>query len=292
MLILILVFLIALAVSSLSTPFVMQLAVSLGWVDAPAKRKLHQKPMPLMGGIAILSAAFIAFSIAWIRGNTDLFGILISGTLIAIVGLIDDRWPLNAPLKFGFQALAFILVIAFGYHTRLPIPDVFDYIVTFLWLAIITNATNFLDNMDGLCAGVCAVACAYIMVIASLNDQYLIAPLAAAVLGACLGFLRYNFNPAKIFMGDAGSLFLGFLIAIMSLQLRFPENSNFVTWMIPPLLLGVPLFDLALISISRLRRGLNPLTAAGKDHTSHRLVLAGLTQREAVFTIYLMGSGF
>ena len=129
----------------------------------------------------------------------------------------------------------------------------------------------------------------FIVVLATLSGQLLIAPMAAAIFGACLGFLRYNFKPARIFMGDAGSLFLGFLLAVMTVQLRFPDNSNFVTWMVPLLILGVPLFDLSLVTVSRLRRGVNPLTTAGKDHTSHRLVRMGYSQREAVLIIYLLG---
>jgi UDP-GlcNAc:undecaprenyl-phosphate GlcNAc-1-phosphate transferase len=112
--------------------------------------------------------------------------------------------------------------------------------------------------------------------------------LSAAVLGACIGFLIYNFNPASIFMGDSGALFLGFMLAAIGIKLRFPDNVTFVTWMIPPLVLGVPLFDTALVMLSRLRRGLNPLTTPGKDHVSHRLVAMNMTQREAVLTLYLV----
>jgi UDP-GlcNAc:undecaprenyl-phosphate GlcNAc-1-phosphate transferase len=121
------------------------------------------------------------------------------------------------------------------------------------------------------------------------SGQYLVGALAAAVLGACVGFLVYNFNPASIIMGDSGALFLGFLLAALGIKLRFPDNVTFVTWMIPPLVLGVPLFDTALVTISRVRRGLNPLTTPGKDHVSHRLVALNMTPREAVLTLYLVG---
>jgi UDP-GlcNAc:undecaprenyl-phosphate/decaprenyl-phosphate GlcNAc-1-phosphate transferase len=120
-----------------------------------------------------------------------------------------------------------------------------------------------------------------------LNNQYLVSALAAAVLGACLGFLRYNFKPAQIFMGDAGALFLGFLLAVLALQLRFPDNINYVTWMAPVFILGLPIFDTSLVIVSRLRRRVNPFTTAGKDHISHRLVALGFTQREAVLILYL-----
>jgi UDP-GlcNAc:undecaprenyl-phosphate GlcNAc-1-phosphate transferase len=122
-----------------------------------------------------------------------------------------------------------------------------------------------------------------------MSDQYLVGALAAALVGACAGFLFYNFNPATIFMGDTGSLFLGFMLAAVGIKLRFPEHSAFVTWMVPPLVLGVPLFDTTLVIVSRLRRRLNPLTTPGKDHLSHRLARLTGSTREAVLTCYLLG---
>lgn len=289
----IIVFLVSLAVTGASVPYVRQMALALGFVDAPAKRKLHSTPMPLMGGVAIFGGAILILVAYFGRlGNTRVLGLLFGATLIAIVGLIDDRHPLPASVKFAGQSIAFVLVIALGTTVQLPIPNFVNYIITFVWLAVITNTINFLDNMDGLCAGVTAVASAFIVLMADLSGQFYVGPMAAAVLGSCLGFLRFNFKPATIFMGDAGALFLGFLLAQMTLQLRFPANSTFVTWMIPLLLMGVPLFDLTLVVIARLRRGVNPLTTAGKDHTSHRLVRMGLSHREAVMAIYLMGGAF
>lgn len=290
----IIVFFSALAITGFSTPFVQKLAVSLGFVDTPSKRKLHVKSTPLLGGVAIFGGLMIVLAIYFgMRGNLRILGQLAAAALIAIIGLIDDRRALPARLKFAAQSGAFVLAIGLGTRVFLPFsPDWLDYVITFVWLAIITNAVNFLDNMDGLCAGVVAVASAFIVLMADVSGQFFIAPLAAALLGACLGFLRYNFNPASIFMGDAGSLLLGFMLAIMTLQLRFPSNSTFVTWMVPLLLLGVPLFDLSLVTVARLKRGVNPLTTAGKDHTSHRLVRIGFSQREAVLLLYLLGGCF
>jgi len=122
----------------------------------------------------------------------------------------------------------------------------------------------------------------------SFSGQYLVGALSIAVLGACLGFLFYNLNPASIFMGDSGSLFLGFMLAATGIKLKFPENVTFVSWMIPVLVMGLPIFDTALVIVSRLRRGLNPLTTPGRDHTSHRLVAAGMTHREAVLILYVV----
>jgi UDP-GlcNAc:undecaprenyl-phosphate GlcNAc-1-phosphate transferase len=129
------------------------------------------------------------------------------------------------------------------------------------------------------------------MLLGAFNEQYLVSALAAALLGACLGFLRYNFRPARIFMGDAGAYFLGFWLAVLGIQLRFPDNVNFVTWMVPVLILGLPIFDTTLVVFSRLRRGVHPFTA-GRDHTSHRLVDRGFSQREAVLILYLISGVF
>jgi UDP-GlcNAc:undecaprenyl-phosphate GlcNAc-1-phosphate transferase len=163
--------------------------------------------------------------------------------------------------------------------------------VTLAWVVVVTNAMNLLDNMDGLSGGVGAIAAVFFLLLAAMNDQILVGALSAALVGACLGFLVYNFNPARIFMGDAGSLFLGFILASVAIKLRFPEGVQIVTWMVPVLILGLPLFDTALVIVSRLRRGFNPLTTPGKDHVSHRLVAINYTRREAVLICYLVCAG-
>lgn len=281
------IFFIALTITSFSIPWVRRIAIEIGFVDAPAQRKLHSTPMPLMGGVAIFGGAIIAVLIYY-RGEppAQVIGILLALTLVAVVGLIDDRYGLPAWVKLGGQFAGFLILAYFGVRVRLPIPELLNYALTFFWLAGISNAINFLDNMDGLSAGVSAVVAAFMLLLGALNAQFLVSALAAAVLGACLGFLRYNFKPAQIFMGDAGALFLGFVLAILGLQLRFPENQNVVTWMIPIMILGLPILDTTLVVISRIRRGVSPNTA-GKDHISHRLVMMGFSQREAVLILYL-----
>ena len=285
------IFVIALAVTAVSIPWVRKAAIGMGFVDAPAQRKLHSTPIPLMGGVAIFAGAMIAvlaFSNGLARSVT---GVAIALSLVALVGLVDDRIGLSAWVKLGVQFLAFLVLAYFGIRVQLPIPDVLNYLLTFLWLAGISNAINFLDNMDGLSAGVSAVVASFMLLLGLQNDQFLVSALAAAILGSCLGFLRYNFKPAQIFMGDAGSLFLGFSLAILGLQLRFPGNVSFVTWMVPVFILGLPIFDTTLVVISRIRRGVSPNTA-GKDHTSHRLVTMGYSQREAVLLLYLVTGAF
>lgn len=253
--------------------------------------------MPLMGGVAIFGGAIIGLLliVLVLPANVsapEVAGMVLASGVVALVGLIDDRRNLPAWAKLAGQFAGFLILVAFGIQVRLPIPDALNYVITFLWLAGISNAINFLDNMDGLSAGVSGVAASFMLLLAAFNNQYLVAALAAGVLGACLGFLRYNFKPAEIFMGDAGALFLGFLLAVMGIQLRFPGNINVVTWMVPVFVLGLPIFDTSLVVISRLRRRVNPFTTAGKDHVSHRLVDMGFSQREAVLILYLITGAY
>jgi UDP-GlcNAc:undecaprenyl-phosphate GlcNAc-1-phosphate transferase len=167
-----------------------------------------------------------------------------------------------------------------------------DCALTVVWVVGITAAFNILDHMDGLDAGIAAIASAFFLLFAVLSGQLLMAPLAAAVLGASLGFLRWNFNPAKIFMGDGGALLLGFLLATLGVMLRVPSLPAETAWMVPVLILGVPIFDTTLVTISRIRRGLLPFASPGKDHTAHRLAALGLGQRGAVLVMYAGGIGF
>lgn len=280
------IFLIALSVTLVGTPWVRRAALLLGFVDMPAARKNHSTPMPLLGGVAIFGGAMIAVLVVSPRLPGSVAGVIAALSVVALVGLIDDRRGLPAWGKLGGQLIACVILILFGVYVRLPLPLPVNYALTFLWLAGISNAVNFLDNMDGLSAGISAVSASFILLLGLQNDQFLVSALAAAVLGACLGFLRFNFRPAQIFMGDVGALFLGFVLALLALQLRFPQNVRFVTWMVPLFILGLPIFDTLLVVVSRLRRGVSPNTA-GKDHTSHRLVAMGFSQREAVLILYL-----
>lgn len=288
------IFFAALMITLAGTPVVRRIALRIGFVDAPASRKLHQEPMPLLGGVAIFMGSIAAFFIlfTFFAINNRVIGIWVALTIVAIIGLVDDRRGMSAKVKLGGLSIAVIVLIAFGVSVQLSLPVWLNYLLTFLWILGISNATNFLDNMDGLAAGTSGVTAAFVTVLAVYSEQYLVSALGAAVFGACLGFLRYNFKPAKIFMGDAGSLFLGFVLAILGILLRFPDNTNLVTWLVPIFLLGLPIFDTTLVIVSRSRRGVNPLTTAGKDHTSHRLTQLGFTQREAVLILYLMAGMF
>lgn len=285
-----LIFLTALVVAAGSTPLLRRLAPRLGFMDQPSARKVHTVPIPRLGGVAIYLAFVIALLVFEDRYNiSQLLSIVLGATLASFLGLWDDRRPLPAWVKLiGQTVAAGILVFSDVRIALFPWPAV-NVLATLLWVVGITNALNLMDNMDGLAAGVAAIAAGFFLLLAAGSGQYLVGALAAALLGACIGFLFYNLNPARIFMGDSGSLFIGFMLAAVGIKLRFPQNVTAVTWMIPVLVLGLPIFDTGLVIISRLRRGVNPLTTPGKDHLSHRLVARGMTHREAVLTLYLAG---
>jgi UDP-GlcNAc:undecaprenyl-phosphate/decaprenyl-phosphate GlcNAc-1-phosphate transferase len=277
-----------LLLATLSTPWARWVGLRLHAVDQPdPTRRVHTVPTPRMGGIAIFASTLVAALL--LRGvYTELGSILIGATLVSFLGFWDDRVSLGAGVKLVGQLLAAGLLILTGVQvTALPF-NILNILVTVVWVVGITNAFNFLDNMDGLSAGIAAIASAHFALMCALSGQYLVGALSVAVMAACIGFLIYNWNPATIFMGDSGSLFLGFLLASVGIKLRFPANVPFVTWMIPILVLGIPIFDTVLVTVSRLRRRLNPLTTPGIDHTSHRLTYAGFTRREAVFLLYIV----
>jgi UDP-GlcNAc:undecaprenyl-phosphate GlcNAc-1-phosphate transferase len=286
---LILIFASALLLVISATPGIKWVALRLGIMDQPAARKLHTSPMPRFGGIAMYGAVVIALLVFEERFRVDqLVSILLGATWVSFLGVWDDRWGLRPILKFIGQIIAAVILIVNGVQVNFLPSNILNWTVTVVWVVGLSNAINFLDNMDGLSGGITAIASAFFLLMAVQNGQYLVGALSAALLGASVGFLVYNFNPASIFMGDTGSLFLGFMLAALGIKLRFPANIDAVTWMVPVLVLGVPIFDTTLVVFSRIRRGLHPVTA-GKDHTSHRLVRLGFTQREAVMILYLVG---
>jgi UDP-GlcNAc:undecaprenyl-phosphate GlcNAc-1-phosphate transferase len=287
-----LIFASALVLAVGGTPVVRRVALRLGVTDQPNARKLHVNPMPYLGGVAIYGAFIAALLLFGNRFRLqELLSILVGASLMSFLGLWDDRRSLSPALKLIGQLLAASLLVLTGVRIGTFPWEAVNIIVTLGWVVVITNAMNLLDNMDGLSGGVGAVAAIFFLLLAAMNDQYLVGALSAALVGACLGFLVYNFNPASIFMGDAGSLFLGFVLAAVGIKLRFPDGVQIVTWMVPVLILGLPLFDTTLVVVSRLRRRLNPLTTPGKDHISHRLVAMGYTRREAVLVCYLICTG-
>lgn len=272
------------------TPLARRVANRTGMVDKPSARKQHTVATPLLGGAAIYLAVILALVLLGDRFYVNqVIGIFLGATLVSFLGLWDDRRSLSPWVKLAGQVLAAgVLVLTDVRIGLFPWPWL-NIVATVVWVVLITNAMNLLDNMDGLSAGVSAIAAVFFLLFAAVSKQYLVGALAAALVGACIGFLFYNLNPASIFMGDTGSLFLGFTLAAVGIKLRFPANSAFVTWMVPPLVLAVPIFDTTLVIISRLRRHLNPLTTPGKDHLSHRLARLTGSPREAVLWCYLFG---
>jgi len=269
------------------TPLTRQLARRIGLLDQPGGRKIHGSPMPLMGGLAIYGAFVIALLLFpnWPQYIVELGSILAGATWLAIVGFIDDRNSLSPWIKFPAQFLAAGVVIASGIHTDIFHNLILDTILTTFWIVGIVNAINFLDNMDGLAAGISAIASATFFLLAASQGQELVGALSAALCGAAIGFLIYNFNPATTFMGDMGSLVLGYVLAVLAIKLHFFAQSPVVTWMIPVLVMGMPLFDTSLVMFTRLREG-RSLVRGAKDHTSHRLAILGFSQRQAVLTHY------
>src|SRR5258705_2315515 len=292
-------FFIALFASLFLTVPVRTLALRVGMVDLPGPRKVHVQPIPLLGGLAMYAGVVLGV-LFLVNGpaRAQIEGILAGATLIAAVGILDDRGLLHHQVKLfaGMPLAAGILLLSgiraqvfsslFGGRTG----EVLDIALTVVWVVGITASFSILDHMDGLCAGVAAMASAFFALLAYLNGQILVTVLAAAVLGAAAGFLRWNFKPAKIFMGDGGAMFLGFLMATLSLKLRLEHANHFSSWLAPVLVLGATIFDTTLVTISRSRRGLLPFATPGKDHAAHRLSNLGLGQRRAVLGMYLLGA--
>ena len=294
-----LAFLIALSASLLLTVPVRALAIRFGMVDLPGPRKVHLQPIPLLGGLAIYGAVMIAiFSAFDGSARSQSIGIVTGATLVAAVGFLDDRGWLHHQIKlFLGMPLAAAILLASGVHANVfetlvgsSIGYWLDATLTILWVVGITASFSILDHMDGLCAGVAAMSSVFFAILAYLNGQTVVTILAAATLGAAAGFLRWNFKPAKIFMGDGGAMFLGFLMATLALKLRLEYSSNVAGWLAPVLILSPTIFDTTLVSISRARRGLLPFATPGKDHAAHRLANLGLGQRGAVLMMYLAGA--
>ena len=271
------------------TPLAIRIARSSGFLDHPSLIKSHSSPMPYLGGVALLvtfSAAVL--TAALINPPKDGLGeltlILGLGLGLSLMGLADDLRGLNHWLRLAVEAGAALVLFVAGVQVLLFEHTLIDATLTVLWIVGITNAFNLLDNMDGLSAGVAAISAFFFFLIAALNGQFLVAGLSIAMVGCALGFLRHNFHPAKIYMGDAGSLYLGFLLAVIGLKLRF-DSPKQITFMVPILVLGIAIFDTALVVLTRLINRKSPWSG-GRDHTSHRLIFVGLPVRVAVSLIF------
>jgi UDP-GlcNAc:undecaprenyl-phosphate/decaprenyl-phosphate GlcNAc-1-phosphate transferase len=284
------IFLGSLFLSLLLTPLALRLALRRQIMDEPGGHKGHTSPVPYLGGTAIVTAFAVAVGIgALVRppesGRAELLVLLGLAVGLAVVGLIDDLRNLSPWLRLGVQFAAAIGVAITGAGVAITPWEPVNLAATVIWIVGITNAFNLLDNMDGLSAGVASIASAWFFVIAAANGQFLVAGLAIGLAGCALGFLRHNFHPARIYMGDAGSLFLGFMLSVIGLRLRFDAPME-VTFLVPILVLGVAIFDTTLVTVTRLLHRRSPLSG-GRDHTSHRLVFIGIPVPATVALIYL-----
>ncbi len=269
------------------TPLSRSVAIWLGVVDKPTlARKIHTDHKPLMGGLAIfvgVALSLLLFSPP--QHIAELLAILAGATALSITGLLDDRFNLAWRIRLIVMVSAALIVILAGIQIRLFNSPLLDIPLTLIWIVALTNATNFLDNMDGLTAGLSAIASGFFLLLALMQGQILVSLLAAAVFGSAFGFLAYNFNPASTFMGDMGALVLGYVLSIVAIKLQFAHQPLGVTWMIPVFVLFLPIFDINLVVWTRLSEGRSPVEG-GKDHTSHRIMVLGFNQRRTTLILY------
>ena len=284
--------------SLLLTPIVKVFSVKIGAVDVPKDgRRMHDHPIPRLGGLAIF-LAFMVSVLIFVPLDTAKKGMLLGAVIIVILGIFDDIHALSAKLKFLVQLVAALIATLMGNRIEvLTNPNIFSdnpiwelgwlsIPVTVIWIVAITNAVNLIDGLDGLACGVSTISSLTMLVIALLVSNMNVATVMAALVGACIGFLPYNFNPAKIFMGDTGATFLGFIMATMSVQGMF-KMYNLISFVVPFLILGLPIFDVCFAVIRRVSKGQSPMQP-DRSHVHHKLIDMGLSQKQAVGTLYMV----
>jgi UDP-GlcNAc:undecaprenyl-phosphate GlcNAc-1-phosphate transferase len=272
------------------TPVLRLVAPSLGFVDQPKADRQHRDPTPLLGGVAIAAGVALGLGVR-LPLEGPVIGVLAGAGLLVAFGLVDDRRAISPRAKLLVQILAAGIAVSFGIRTTFLPFEALNTAFTLFWIVGITNAFNLLDNMNGLAAGVAAIAGATFAILASRYqqlgpEQLPAAVMGAALAGACLGFLPFNFPRGRIFMGDAGSLVVGFVLASVAAIGSWKSPTLPTSIGIPVLVLAYPIFDTTLVTLLRWRDG-RPITEGGKDHSSHRLVRLGLGETEAVLLIYL-----
>ena len=292
----------ALIVSFLTTPVVKSFAYKVGAIDVPKDaRRMHHVPIPRLGGLAI----FIGFIVSIllfvdVRRDAQMQSILLGAVVIVVLGVVDDIMALPAMFKFVVQIAAALIPALNGVVIQaFSNPNIFSdnlYWVlgklsipfTVLWIVAITNSVNLIDGLDGLANGVSAISATTMLVIALLASEAQVAIVMAALVGACVGFMPYNLNPAKMFMGDTGATFLGYILATMSIQGLFKYYAV-ISFVVPFLILGLPIFDTAFAFIRRIAHGQSPMHA-DRSHIHHRLIDMGLSQKQAVATLYVISA--
>ena len=287
-------FILALAISFACTPAVRMLAIKIKAVDVPKdNRRMHKVPIPRMGGLAIF-AGFLVSVLFFVPLGNEFRSILIGALILVVLGIIDDIVALKPRTKFAGQIIAALIPALSGVSIhgivnpfvpgQYSTLGIFSIPFTVIWIVGITNAVNFIDGLDGLACGVSAIATVTMFIIAVLFGETYIALMMAALAGACLGFLPYNMNPAKIFMGDTGSMFLGYTLATVSIQGLFKFYAV-ISFAVPFILLGLPIFDTGFAIVRRLLKGQSPLQA-DRGHVHHRLIDLGFDQKQSVALLY------
>ena len=284
-------------VSFAATPLVKALAFKVGAIDVPKdNRRMHKVPIPRLGGLAIFFG-FLFSVLLFSQIDRQLRGILLGAVMIVVLGILDDIMTLKAVPKFIVQILAAGVAVYAGCRIQyISNPNLFSSVlyvdlgvfsipITIIWIVAITNSVNFIDGLDGLASGVSAISAGTLLLIALVVGEYDVALLMAALLGACIGFIPYNLNPARIFMGDTGATFLGYILATVSVTGLF-KMYTIISFAVPFLILGLPIFDLCFAVIRRVAHGQNPMTA-DRGHVHHRLIDMGFNQKQAVAIAYL-----
>lgn len=284
--------------SILITPVVKKIAFKIGATDKPNQRKVHQKIMPRLGGLAIYISFVIGVMVSQ-QDSPQLMAIMIGSTIIIITGIFDDMYEISAKMKFLGQIVAALIVVFLGgvqvEFINLPFTEgvlhfgLLSVPITILWIVGITNAINLIDGLDGLAAGVSSIALITISIMAIIIPNPFVLVIGTILLASTLGFLVYNFHPAKIFMGDTGALFLGYMIAVLSL-LGF-KNITMISLIIPIIILGVPISDTFYAILRRLVNK-KPLSSPDKSHLHHCLLSSGFSHRQTVLLIYAMAAFF
>lgn len=273
------------------TPYVIKLAFKFGVTDQPNNRKVHDKAMPYLGGLAIFLGVASGYFTSGIFSE-EITGITVSGILILILGLLDDKYDISPLLKLIGQIIAALIVVKTGLTIEIlniPFVGEFDlgiwaYPITVFWIVAITNAINLIDGLDGLAAGISSIVISTIAIMAAINGNFMILTISVIVLGSTFGFLFFNFHPAKIFMGDAGALFLGYCIAILSL-LGLYKSVTLFSFIVPIIIIGVPVFDTTFAIIRRIANK-KPISSPDKGHLHHRLLMLGLSHKQTVLVMY------
>jgi len=290
----------AFAISYLMTPQVKRFAEKVGAIDVPKdERRIHNHPIPRMGGLAIF-LGFVLATLIFVDMSTPVMGLLVGAVIIAVMGAVDDIVALNAWVKLAFQILAAVVAVRCGIvidavSNPIFISDVNTLSVgslaiplTVLWIVGCTNAVNLIDGLDGLAVGVSAISSLTMMTVAVFVAGPDVVLILAALSGACLGFMPYNMNPAKIFMGDVGSQLLGFVLATASIMGLFKMHA-LITFFVPIMAMAVPLADTAFAFIRRILKGQSPFHA-DKGHFHHRLLALGLNQKQVAAVLYAISA--